>query len=180
MEISVTPRNLQEGRITNIDVSEIKEEMYLAYIVHETYKHKDLRIDSNSYKKFFYLEREGTSKLEKWLNDNKDIVKSLNQKYQREANIYYRIYDIYEKEDFGVGANYRMLKTAIPKVDAFIAKETLLQVIYNTMKHGNCRDACQCFYYVSTEEINSVKDKLKSLLDIELQALVEIQEQLSN
>lgn len=163
MEICITPRTLQDGRFTKFDVSEINEEMYLAYIIYRASKHSDLRIDQNSYNRFFFYKEEGFKKLKEWLDTNEDLVDALEEKYRKEANNYSEIYEMYSMKDYWVKANYRLLKTGIPKVDAFIAKETLMQVIYVTNKYGGCRETCY-FYNLSTSTKKEVAEKVEKIL----------------
>jgi molybdopterin converting factor small subunit len=163
MEIFITPRTIQHGRFTDFDVSEIEHEMYIAYIIYKASHHNDLRIDADSYNRFFFREEAGFEKLKHWLDNNKDIVNELNKKYKEEAKTYEKLYNVYSSKDFWVKANYRLLKTDIPKIDAFIAKETLMQVIYVTSIYGNCREDCY-FWNLSDSTKKETEQKLNEKL----------------
>jgi len=56
-----------------------------------------------------------------------------------------------------------MLHTGIPFVDAYIAKETLMQVIYDTLHDGNCK-GCNYYYNLSSEDKKQVENKLEQML----------------
>lgn len=168
MDISITPRTLQEGVFTRFDVSEINDEMYLAYIIDKIHRHSDLRIDMNSYNHFFFYKEEGVSKMREWVESNKEKVKALDKKYEDEAKLYYSLYDLYSEYDYWVKANYRMLRTDIPIVDVYIAKETLLQVIYVTLYHGDCKTSCY-FHNLGKDDKLIVDNKLKEMFEYQKQ-----------
>ena len=98
-DIYITPRTLQDGLIfSNIDCTDIKDEVYIKYIIYESAHHDDLRIDESSYNKYFFLDDE-KEKVIKEIKDNRKIIEAYERKYKEQIVIYNKIYKYLSEKD---------------------------------------------------------------------------------
>ena len=177
-DIYITPRTLQDGLIfSNIDCTDIKDEVYIKYIIYESAHHDDLRIDASSYNKYFFLDDE-KEKVIKEIKDNRKIIEAYERKYKEQIVIYNKIYKYLSEKDFYIDFNYNLMNTNTYFIDCLIAKETICQAIYTILNYGSCED--KCYFFNITEKDKIEVDNIFKILVDKLMSIDKTYEELFN